>query len=70
MGTGGNNVPILYELKRKLTMKECLKLWVSTKFIIRDNCSQSYKQIGNSICVDIVEKLSKELIKKYGLPYQ
>ena len=65
MGTGGNNVPILYELKRKLTMKECLKLMgFPPNFIIRDNYSQSYKQIGNSICVDIVEKLSKELIKK------
>ena len=64
MGTGGNNVPIIYELKRKLTIKECLKLMgFPSDFIIRDNYSQSYKQIGNSICVDIVEKLSKELIK-------
>tara|TARA_B100001175_G_scaffold137382_1_gene116779 strand:+ start:2728 stop:3678 length:951 start_codon:yes stop_codon:yes gene_type:complete len=65
MGTGGNNVPMIYELKRKLTVKECLALMgFPNKYIIRNNYSQSYKQIGNSICVSIVEKLGKELINK------
>tara|TARA_B100000519_G_C14201962_1_gene418353 strand:+ start:303 stop:1280 length:978 start_codon:yes stop_codon:yes gene_type:complete len=63
MGTGGNNVPILYELERKLTVKECLKLMgFPNDYILKENYSRSYKQIGNSVCVNIVEKIGKEII--------
>ncbi|MCO6332047.1 MULTISPECIES: DNA cytosine methyltransferase [Staphylococcus] len=65
MGTGGNNVPVIVKWKRKLTEKECLKLMgFPDDFIIKENYSQSYKQIGNSIVVPIVEKISNNLIER------
>lgn len=63
MGTGGNNVPIIYELERKLTVNECLSLMgFPNNYKLKENYSRSYKQIGNSICVNIVKKIGKEII--------
>ncbi len=70
MGTGGNNVPIIYELERKLTVNECLSLMgFPNNYKLKENYSRSYKQIGNSICVNIVKSIGKEIIntlKKYN----
>jgi len=64
MGTGGNNVPFIVELERKLTVTECLKLMgFPASFKIKENVHQSYKQIGNSVPVPIVQKIAKEVIK-------
>lgn len=64
MGTGGNNVPIIVNLKRKLTTNECLKIQGYPKdFKIKPNNSQSYKQIGNSVSVPVIKALAKEMIK-------
>lgn len=64
MGTGGNNIPVVVELGRKLTEKECLRLMgFPSSYIIRENYHQSYKQIGNSVVVSIVEELAINIIK-------
>lgn len=62
MGTGGNNVPVVVELGRKLTEKECLKLMGYPDNYKIGNGSQAYKQIGNSVVVPVLEQISKSLI--------
>ena len=64
MGTGGNNVPVLVNYKRKLSTNECLKIQgFPDDFKIKPNYSQSYKQIGNSVSVPVVKSLAEEIIK-------
>lgn len=64
MGTGGNNVPVLVNFNRKLTEMECLGLMGFPKeYKIKKNYSQSYKQIGNSVIVPIIEEIAKELFQ-------
>lgn len=64
MGTGGNNVPVIVELERKITVKECLKLMgFPDNFKIKENTYQSYKQVGNSVPLTIIELIAKEIIK-------
>ena len=62
MGTGGNNVPVVVELNRKLTEKECLKLMGYPENYKIGNGSQAYKQIGNSVIVPVLEQISKSLV--------
>ena len=68
MGTGGNNVPIIEkneskEFKlRKLTPMECLRLMGfddNFKIVVSD--TQAYKQAGNSIVVNVLEKLLEQI---------
>jgi DNA (cytosine-5)-methyltransferase 1 len=70
MGTGGNNIPVLVNFSRKLTEKECLRLMgFPENFKIYPNHHQSYKQIGNSVVVPIIEELANkmvELLRKVG----
>ncbi|WP_413862189.1 DNA cytosine methyltransferase [Methanobrevibacter sp. UBA417] len=64
MGTGGNNVPVLVRENRKLTVRECLRLQgFPESFKMKENYSQSYKQIGNSVSVPVVRLIAKEMIK-------
>ena len=64
MGTGGNNVPILVNQRRKLTTEECLKIQgYPANFKIKPNYFQSYKQIGNSVSVPVIKALAKEINK-------
>ena len=64
MGTGGNNVPVVVEEKRKLTEKECLSLMGFPEWYqIEKNTMHSYKQIGNSVVVAIIDELAKEMIR-------
>jgi DNA (cytosine-5)-methyltransferase 1 len=64
MGTGGNNVPVLINHKRKLSTNECLRIQGYPKnFKIKPNYSQSYKQIGNSVSVPVIKALAKEIVK-------
>lgn len=68
MGTGGHNVPVIKDRWgiRKLTEIECARLqgfnskWF--KFPQNVSRSQRYKQIGNSVTVSLVRKLSKTCI--------
>ncbi len=64
MGTGGNNVPILVHQKRKLSVRECLRLQGFPDYYIIDQKSESYKQVGNSVPVPIVKFLAKKIIEK------
>jgi len=64
MGTGGNNVPVLVNKMRKLSIRECLRIQgFPDSFKIISNRAQSYKQIGNSVSVPVIQKLAKEMIK-------
>ena len=64
MGTGGNNVPVLINEKRKLTVCECLRLQGFPEWYkLKENNSQSYKQIGNSVTIPVIELLAKEISK-------
>ena len=65
MGTGGNNVPVIVELERKFTVRECLRLMgFPEKYKIKDQSLQSYKQIGNSVVVPIVSSIASRIVKK------
>lgn len=64
MGTGGNNVPVLVSEKRKLTVRECLRIQgYPDNYKIKNNHSQSYKQIGNSVSVPVIKMIAEEMIK-------
>lgn len=65
MGTGGNNVPVIVNYKRKLTEQECLKLMgFPENYKVKENNFQSYKQIGNSVIVPILEEIASNIVKK------
>lgn len=66
MGTFPDRVPITMDDYgiRKLTPYECLSLQGfphDYKFPKGTTLNQAYKQIGNSVCVPIIEKLAKEI---------
>lgn len=63
MGTGGNNVPVVVELNRKLTEKECLKLMGYPDDYKIGKGSQAYKQIGNSVIVPILSSIAENLVR-------
>lgn len=64
MGTGGNNVPILINENRKLTVRECLRLQgFPESYKMKENYSQSYKQVGNSVTVPVITLIAKEILK-------
>ncbi len=64
MGTGGNNVPVLVRENRKLTVRECLRLQgFPESYKMKDNYSQSYKQIGNSVTVPVITSIAEEMVK-------
>lgn len=63
MGTGGNNVPVYVKQMRKLTERECLKIMgFPSYYKIKKNSSHSYKQIGNSVVVSLIEEIAKEMV--------
>lgn len=48
---------------RKLTLNECYKLMAyPSSFIKNQNKGVAYKQIGNSVCVRVIEEILKEMI--------
>lgn len=69
MGMGGHNVPLIKDSKeriRKLTPRECLLLQGFPKdFIIpKDLCdSRVYKQAGNSVSVEVIYRIAKEIVR-------
>ncbi|TCT15503.1 DNA (cytosine-5)-methyltransferase 1 [Natranaerovirga pectinivora] len=64
MGTGGNNVPVYIKQMRKLTERECLKIMgFPDTYQIKENSSHSYKQIGNSVVVSVIEEIAKEIVR-------
>ncbi len=62
MGTGGNNVPVLVNQMRKLTTRECLRVQgFPDTFWIEPNKAQSYKQIGNSVSVPVIQSIAQKI---------
>jgi DNA (cytosine-5)-methyltransferase 1 len=50
---------------RRLTLNECYKLMAyPTTFVKNTNKGVAYKQIGNSVCVRVIEEIVKELMKQ------
>jgi len=50
---------------RKLTLNECYKLMsYPSTFIKNQNKGIAYKQIGNSVCVRIIEEIIKEIVSQ------
>lgn len=64
MGTGGNNIPIILELKRRITEKEALQIMgFPKKFKLPNSKHQSFKQVGNSVSPQLIKLLGEEIIK-------
>lgn len=50
---------------RRLTLNECYKLMAYPKtFVKNTNKGVAYKQIGNSVCVRVIEEIIKEMVKQ------
>jgi DNA (cytosine-5)-methyltransferase 1 len=51
---------------RRLTLNECYKLMAydNATFIKNTNKGIAYKQIGNSVCVRVIEEIVKEMLKQ------
>ncbi len=68
MGTGGHNVPIIKEKNgiRKLTPYECARFQgFPQNFKFPQNLADShkYKQIGNSVSINVIEKIADSIFK-------
>lgn len=66
MGTGGHNVPIIKDIKgiRKLTPRECANFQGFSKEFKFPNdlaMSHKYKQVGNSVTVNVVQAIANEI---------
>lgn len=62
MGTGGNNVPVVVDQKRKLTERECLRIMGYPDSYQVFSGHHTYKQIGNSVVVPVLTELAKLLV--------
>ena len=50
---------------RKLTLNECYRLMgFPKKFIRSSSVSEQYRQVGNSVCVPMIEQISKQIIEQ------
>ncbi len=70
MGIRDNFVPLLIDDfgYRKLTLRECLDFQGFSKeysFPKGTSMKEAYKQIGNSVCVPVIEKLAIEIKKSF-----
>ena len=67
MGTGGHNVPIVFDGKgiRKLTPRECFRIQGFPDNYKLPNISDSalYKQAGNSVSVPVIERIASQMLK-------
>ena len=68
MGTGGHNVPLIKDDFgiRKLTPKECFAFqgYDMNKFILPKIAdSKLYMQAGNSVTTNLIERITKEIVK-------
>ena len=51
------------DIVRKLTINECYRIMGFPENFIKDeNMAESYKQIGNSVCVPMIESITKAII--------
>lgn len=68
MGMGGHNVPIILEKKgiRKMTPRECARIQgYPDNFKLPTNIADSrlYKQIGNSVSVQVIERIASNIMR-------
>ena len=67
MGTGGHNVPIIFDGKgiRKLTPRECFRIqgFPDNYKLPAIADSALYKQAGNSVSVPVLERIAMQIIK-------
>lgn len=60
-----NRRPKLWDLKRFLTVKECMGLQAFPKelnFPVSD--AQAFKQLGNSVCVKVIDSIVNDMMKR------
>jgi|SRR5690554_1779836 len=63
-----NRVPKLWDIKRKLSVLESARLQgFPEEFAFRVSSAQSYKQLGNSVTVSVIEAIVDKIIKTQGL---
>lgn len=59
-----NRVPKLWDLQRKLSVEEALKLQgFPTKFKFNVSDNQAYKQLGNSVAVPVIKAIITQMLK-------
>ncbi len=59
-----NRVPKLWDLRRRLSVKEALRLQgFPDKFRFNVSDNQAYKQLGNSVAVPVVDAIIKQMVK-------
>lgn len=67
MGTGGHNVPIIFDGKgiRKLTPRECFRMqgFPDTYRLPDIADSALYKQAGNSVSVPVIARIAEQILK-------
>ncbi len=67
MGTGGHNVPIIFDGKgiRKLTPRECFRIqgFPDSYKLPAISDSALYKQAGNSVSVPVIERIASQMLK-------
>ena len=57
-------IPQNHKNPRRLTPRECARLQgFPDKFIIPVSDTQAYKQFGNSVCMPLIERIGKEIVK-------
>ena len=66
MGTRNDMVPIVIDNfgYRKLTVRECLEFQCFPKdfsFPIGTTIEEAYKQIGNSVCVTVIQRIAEQI---------
>ena len=64
IGTGGNNnVPIVRDWwgVRKITPKELFRFQGANNFNVPYASSTGYQQVGNAVCVSVVERIAKQI---------
>lgn len=61
-----NRVPKLWDIKRKLSVLESKRLQsFPDDFLFPVSDNQSYKQLGNSVTVNVIESIMKQMLKFY-----
>lgn len=59
-----NRRPKLWDIQRYLSVKECLKLQAFPENLIFPvSDAQAYKQLGNSVCVSVVDSVMKDMLE-------
>lgn len=62
-----NRVPKLWDIQRKLSVTEALRLQgFPDEFNFRVSKAQAYKQLGNSVTVNVIEAIIEKIIKIKG----